>query len=204
MPATRPPSIALALCALATASAAAQSGGGEFTAEERERLRAGELVRRPESRTEGRRHYVGGASWQRVEAEPERVWAAVLDVSAYPRLIPSLESARLVEDRGARRVLRMRHRYSFVTAEYHAIARIDRRARIVRFVLDHSRPRDIRDGRGFLSVHPYRGGSVVAWAVQADVGNRLLSGVFGPLLRDWILRVPWCVRGHLEPGRPTC
>ena len=44
----------------------------------------------------------------------------------------------------------------------------------------------------------------MTWGVMADPGSSILRGVFGGVITDWILKVPWCVRGRLEPGQPGC
>lgn len=186
------------------AAAHAQPAAAPFTAEERRRLRAGELVERPTTRTEDGFHYVGGTSWQRVRAPRDEVWRAVLDVDRYPRLLPGVDRARLARDGSDRRILHLRHRYAFVTASYYAIQRIDRAEHTLHFELDRSRPHDIRAGHGFLRVHAYRGGSIVTWGVMADVGSGLLTGILEPIFRRWILAVPTCVRGALEPDQPAC
>lgn len=191
------------LAALITAAAAAQSAA-PFTRSERRRLVRGELVTRPETRLEGGFHYVGGTSWQRVRAPRERVWRVVQDIDLYPRLIPGVDEARLIEDRGARRLIFLRHRYALVSASYYAWVRADRDAHTLHFELDRSRPHDVRAGRGFLTVEPYRGGSIVTWGVRADVGSGLVTGVIEPLVRRWILEVPRCVRAVLEPDQPGC
>jgi ribosome-associated toxin RatA of RatAB toxin-antitoxin module len=141
----------------------------------------------------------------RVRAPRDRVFEEVLDVRAYPRLIPGVVEARLVEDTPERRVVYLRHQLAIVSAAYHAVVRVDRPAHTVRFDLDRTRPADVRAGRGFVSVTPYRGTeSIVTWGVMADPGSAILRGVFGGVIQDWILKVPWCVRGRLEPGQPGC
>lgn len=194
----------LSLIALAS-SALAQERGAPFTPEERSRLLAGELVRRPDARREGNGRYIGGTSWQRVRAPREEVWRVIEDVRNYPRLIPGVDTARVVEDRGDERVIFLRHSYSFVHASYYARVRIQRDDHTIRFDLDRSRPHDIRDGRGFITLDRYGDDeTIVTWGVMADVGSGILTGVFAPVIHDWILRVPWCVRGRIEPGQGTC
>lgn len=185
-------------------SALAQRGerGAPFTPEERQRLLAGELVRRPDQRREGSNIYIGGTSFQRVHASRDAVWAAINDVASYPRLIPGVDQARLIEERGSRRVIYLRHRYSFVTASYYAAVRVDRRHFTIHFELDPSRPHDVRDGRGFITLDRYGPeDTIVTWGVMADVGSGILTGVFAPVIHDWILRTPWCVRGFVERRR---
>ncbi len=201
----RPIAAALTISALLVASLALAQrpeAGAPFTPEERQRLLGGELVRRPDERREGGFSYIGGTSWIRVAAPRERVWEIINDVSLYPRLIPGVSEARVVEEHGSRRVIYVRHTYSFVSAAYSASVRAERRRWTISFELDPSRPHDVRDGRGFLTLDRYgRGETIVTWGVMADVGSGIVTGVFAPVIHDWILKVPWCVRGQLEPGR---
>jgi len=195
-----------ALCCVALAAAAQDEGTREFDAAERRALRAGELVRRPRTRTEGRFRYLGGTSFIRVRAPHARVWALALDTSRYTRLIPGVVEARLIEDHGDTRLVYLRHQLSLVRAAYFAHVTIDREAHTVHFELDRSRPHDVRAGRGFLTVDPYRGGreAILTWGVMADPGSSVVRGIFGGVIEDWILKVPWCVRGAAEPGREGC
>ena len=182
----------------------AQSSGGEFTAAERRTLRAGELVQRPATRNEGGFNYLGGNSWLRVRAPIDRVWQTVRDPSTYPRLIPSLTDVSVIEERPGSRLVRMQHRHSFATASYYARIRIDDERRHMSFALDRSRPHDLRAGRGFITLSSYRGDTIVAWGVLADIGGGVVMQVFGPFLYDWMLKVPRCVRGEVEPGAEAC
>lgn len=194
-------------CLLVAGWAAAQPSrvAEPFTREERARLRAGELVRRPEQRREGAAAYIGGMSWQRVRAPRERVWETLLDASLYPRLIPAVDRAEVLEARDDRRWMHLRHTYLFVSVGYHATVTLDRERYTITFELDRSRPSDIRDGRGFISLDRHgEDETIVTWGVRADVGSGILTGVFAAVIHDWILRVPHCVRGQLEPGRETC
>ncbi|MFK7991121.1 MAG: SRPBCC family protein [Sandaracinaceae bacterium] len=193
----------MAASSLVGAVAVAQEGGAGFAPAERERLLAGQLVRRPTTSREGSHRYIGGTSFQRVPAPQEQVWQMVLDEQVYPHLIPGLQEVRVIEREGNRSIMRLRHQYSFVNASYHAVVTVEARHHTVHFELDHSRPADIRDGRGFITVDSYRGGSIVTWGVRADVGQGLLTGVFAPVIHDWILRPPHCIRGYAR-GRIVC
>lgn len=204
-PKRRRPSLALVALLLAAsslaASAFAQDGG--FSAEERRRLLGGELVKRDVTRTEGRSQLFGGTSWQRVHAPIDRVWATVSDVSAYPRLIPSLERVRVVAEEGDTRVVHMEHVYSIASSSYYVRMQVDEAQHAIRFALDPSRPHDIQAGRGFVSLSSYRGDTIVAWGMLADVGGGALLQVFGPFLNEWLLLPPRCVRDEVEPGRTS-
>jgi carbon monoxide dehydrogenase subunit G len=199
--------VALVLSLALAAIAVAQQGEAEFTAQERTRLIAGELVRRPAQRREGTVSYIGGTSFMRVDAPPERIWEEIVDAGNYTELIPGVEEARWVEGHGEgdRRVIYLRHAYAFVTIGYHANVRLDHDAYTIRFDLDRTRPRDIQDGRGYITIAPYRRGreSIVTWGVLADVGGGIVTGVFAPVIYDWILRVPYCIRNHMA-GETAC
>ena len=47
--------------------------------------------------------------------------------------------------------------------------------RSLEFHLDASRPHDIRSGRGFLSLSPYRGGTIVSWGMLVDPGAGVVT-----------------------------
>jgi carbon monoxide dehydrogenase subunit G len=190
----------LAIVSCLAASAAAQDTS-EFTPRERERLLAGELVRRDIVRREGRRELYGGASWQLVRAPIERVWRTVNDPQAYTRLIPSLDRVRVVEDRADRRLLYMHHSYGIGETEYHVVMRVDEGEHALRFDLDESRPHDMRAGRGFIHLTAYRGHTIVSWGMLADAGGGLIMQLFAGVLNDWLLLPPRCVRDEIEPGR---
>jgi carbon monoxide dehydrogenase subunit G len=190
-----------ALVTLVAAFGAAQTSrvAAPFTRQERAQLRAGELVRRPEQQRVGDAVYVGGMSWQRVRAPRDRVWETILDTRLYARLIPGVDRAEVLERRENRRVMYMRHTYLFVSVGYHANVRIDPDSYTIEFDLDRSRPHDIRDGRGFITLDTYGSDeTIVTWGVRADVGSGILTGVFSAVIDDWILRVPYCVRGQME------
>lgn len=196
--------LGLAAAAVSAAGAAAQSSSAPFTAAERRRLRAGELVKREVTRSEGPYHLVGGTSWQRVDAPLERVWQLVRDPRHYPRIIPSLTHVRVVGRDGSDRVIHMEHRQSLATAEYYARVHLDEADHRVRFELDRGRPHDVRAGRGFIALSPYHGDTIVAWGVLADIGGGILQHVFGPTLNEWLLEVPRCVRNQIEHGHSGC
>lgn len=185
---------------LIAAGATAQDRS-EFTAEERQRLLGGELVRRDIVRREGRRELYGGASWQLVRAPIDRVWRTVNDPRVYTRLIPSLDRVRVVEREGDRRLLYMHHSYGIGETEYHVVMRANEDEHELRFDLDESRPHDMRAGRGFIQLTPYRGHTIVSWGMLADAGGGIIMQLFAPVLNEWLLLPPRCVRDEIEPGR---
>ncbi len=196
-----------AACAVAMvcASGAAQDDGGAFTEAEQRTLVGGELLRRDLSHREGDRQLYGGASWQRVHAPIERVWEVATDPRSLTQLIPSLDEARVVSQQDGARVIYMHHSYAIAETSYYVRMEIDDAARSLRFRLDPSRPHDIREGRGFLSLSSYRGDTIVAWGMLVDPGAGVVTQLFGPMLNEWLLLPPRCMRDAVEPGRgPTC
>lgn len=186
---------------LFVASPVAAQGERPFSAEERAQLLRGEMVRRDVSRSENGATLFGGASWMRVEAPIDRVWALITSPASYPRLIPSLESVRVVERDEGETVMAMHHAFGIGEADYFARMRVDAPARTISFELDTDRPRDVQSGRGFITLSPFRGGTIVAWGMLADVGAGMLQRMFGSFLNDWLLKPPRCIRDELEPGR---
>lgn len=191
-----------ALCAVASVATAQQESSAAFSASERRALMAGELVRRNVVRREGRNRLFGGTSWMRVRAPLDEVWSTISAPSAFPRLIPSLDRVRVVEDNDGERVMWMHHSYAISETEYYIVMRTDPERHEIRFELDRSRPHgSLRAGRGFLSLSSYRGGTIVSWGMLADVGAGMVQQVFGPFLNDWLLKPPRCIRDEVEPGR---
>lgn len=182
-------------------SAGAQGHG--FTEPERAALIAGELVRRDFSRAEAGGVSYGGASWQRVEAPIDEVWRAATDPSALTRLIPSLDVARVVETRDRTRVLYLHHSYGIGEASYYVTMELDPSEHALHFQLDPSRPHDIRGGRGHMRLTPYRGGTIVEWGMLVDPGGGVVMELFGPMLGEWLLLPPRCIRDEVEPGRES-
>jgi carbon monoxide dehydrogenase subunit G len=183
---------------------AAQETAEPFSLDEQRRLRAGELVTRDVARREGPFRMQGGTSWNRVHAPIDEVWAMVDDLSAYPRLIPSLDEARLIEEQGDERLIYMRHAYSLATASYYARVHLEPERYHVRFDLDVTRPHDLRAGRGFITLSPFHGDTIVAWGVLADVGGGLVTQVFGSMMQQWMLEVPRCIKNEIELGYSRC
>ena len=138
----------------------------------------------------------------RVRAPIDAVWPTVLDPSMYPRLIPSLDRTRVVERDGDNSVLFMHHSYAIAETEYYMRVSVEEAEHTVRFRLDRSRAHgSIREGRGFIALRSYRGGTIVSWGMLADVGAGMVMRVFGPFLNEWLLLPPRCIRDEIEPGR---
>ncbi len=175
--------------------ATAFDGEGDFTPEERAKLARGELVTRTIERRRGQSVLVGGLSWLRVRATPAELWEILVDPTSYGHILPSAEESTIVARGESSVVVRVRHRYGLVRASYHAVLRFDEGAHMLSFTLDTRRPRDIRSGYGFMLLTPVgRDRTDVTWGVMGDVGSDVVAGLLRPLMQEWMLRVPECLR----------
>lgn len=196
---------AVATVVLLGATAVAQQSGSDasegFSADERRRLAAGQLVTRPTSRRRGQLQLIGGSAWQVVDQPVEVTWRALEDHRAYVRMLPATEEAQLVSQRDHERVMRIRHAVGFVTAQYHLRLTYDEDRHDVAFRLDRQRPSDLRAAWGFIQVQPFEDTtdrSLVSYGVMADPGGGVLGGVLRGQIHDWLLRVPSTIRGYLH------
>jgi hypothetical protein len=192
---------ALAAWALVAPRAAAIESR-EFSSQEEALLRAGKLVVRPEQRTVGSAHLLGGLSWQVINASPTTVWHALTDVRGYPHFLPAVEQALLVESSGTNQTLFIRHRLGFITASYWVRAVHDPAHARLRFRLDRDHPGSIRDAWGELRVTPYADRkSVVSLAIMTDLGEGLFVGLVRANVHEWMLRVPEQLKRFVESRR---
>jgi ribosome-associated toxin RatA of RatAB toxin-antitoxin module len=174
----------------------------EFSSEEEAQLRAGKLVVRPEERHVGRARLLGGMSWQLIDATPSRVWRALTDVRAYPRFLPAVEQAQLMESNGSRESLFIRHRLGFITASYWVNAVLEATHGRLRFKLDREHPSSIKDAWGELRVTPFeREQSVVSLAIMTDLGDGLVAGLVRANVHEWMLRVPEQLKRYMSTHR---
>jgi len=168
----------------------------DFTADERARLERGQLVSRPTERRRGQSVLVGGVSWLRVTASADSLWRIARDPGAYAHILPAAEEARVVARGESGVIVRIRHRYGLVGAAYHASLRFDDSAHMLSFSLDRTRPHDIRQGYGFMMITRVDDTHAdVTWGAMADVGSDVVAGMLRPLMQEWMLRVPECLRG---------
>ncbi|MET0388719.1 MAG: SRPBCC family protein [Polyangiales bacterium] len=193
--------MSVVLAVVMTASAppeASATDTRELSSQEEAELRAGKLVVRPELRMLRGVRWMGGMAWQLIEASPERVYNALLDVPAYAKYLPAAEEVRLVSAQPPETVF-VKHRLGFVRANYHARTLRDPARRTVRFRMDHDHPSSIRDAWGELHVSPYgRDRSIVSLVIMADLGDGFVVGMIREQVHTWMLRVPALIKRHVE------
>jgi carbon monoxide dehydrogenase subunit G len=172
---------------------------------DRQALLGGATVSRPvrfERGDEG--SYIGGVSYQVVQASPARVLAALSDVDALPRALPRTQSATLVSrDAGGARVELVQGNAPFLVTYTVKLAQ-EPGGDVIRFWLDPERPHDVRDVWGFFRVTPFgRGKSLVTLAVALDIGPGLARMLLSDRVERMILRAPAKIREYVEPARLT-
>ena len=112
----RPLALAGAMLAV-TASPALADG---LTAPEQVRLARGEPVSRPQVSSSGeRRRYVGGVTYEIVDATPRDLGAVLDDVTTWRRILPSTrDDARRVGERGPDPLVQVTHGSALVQVAY--------------------------------------------------------------------------------------
>jgi ribosome-associated toxin RatA of RatAB toxin-antitoxin module len=148
--------------------------------------------------------YIGGLSYQVVQASPARVLAALSDVESLPRALPRTQSATLVSrDHDGARVELVQGKAPFLVTYTVRLAH-EPGSDAIRFWLDPGRPHDVRDVWGFFRVTPFgHDKSLVTLAVALDIGPGLARMLLADRVERMILRAPAKIREYVEPARLT-
>lgn len=170
-----------------------------FSASERDALGGGGMVSRPLRFDQQGGSYVGGVSYQVVDARPEMVLAALSDVANWPEALPKTKSARLVASANGISRVELVQGGSLVDARYALmLERAD--GETIRFWLDPSRPHDIRDVWGFFRVQAFPGGrSLITVGAALDLGDGLARALFEDKIARMVLHAPQKIRAFVEP-----
>jgi len=170
-----------------------------LTAHDREKLLGGSMVSRPQRFEHAGGRYVGGVSYQVVDARPEVVLAALSDVANWPRALPKTKSARLLDSVNGLTRVELVQGSNLVDARYAVVLeRAD--AETIRFWLDPSRPHDIRDVWGFFRVQAFPGGrSLITVGAALDLGDGLARALFEDRIARMMLHAPRKIRSFVEP-----
>lgn len=191
--------LCVALAAL-PASAAEPQAEAPFTHRERRALEAGATVERPMRFDTGAGRYVGGLSYQIIDARPEVVLSALSDVSNWPSALPRTKSARLLGTEDGVSRVELVQGSGLVDARYTLMLERAHDGETIRFWLDPSKPRDIRDVWGFFRVQPLPGGrSLITVAAALDLGEGLARMLFEDKIASMMLRTPRQIRAFVEP-----
>ena len=195
--------LALLLCAPAPATAEPRprhvTAARAFSAGERGALDAGRMVSRAMRFEHGGGRYVGGVSYQVVEARPELVLAALSDVRNWPDALPRTKSARLLDSQNGVSRVELVQGGALVDARYTVVlSQAD--PETIRFWLDPSAPHDIRDVWGFFRVRELPGGrSLITVGAALDLGDGIARMLFEDKIAGMLLRAPHKIREFVEP-----
>ena len=171
-----------------------------LTAAERQALLDGQRVERPLRFAARGGAYVGGIAYQLVRARPTDVFDALEDVERLEEILPRTQSARLLESSGlTSRIVLTQGAGPFLASYGLQLVRVPDRGEL-RFWLDPSTPRDIRDVWGFFRASPGPGGrTLVTVAIAVDLGPGLVKALFEDRVQALLLRSVSRLREAVEP-----
>jgi len=183
-------------------AAAKGDGSSNFSSDELRSLAAGKLVRRPVAQRRGDLHLIGGTSFQVIDAPIHVVWQALLDTQHYPRMMPEVVEAKLVDKAESKRTLFMRQgNLSMLEVKYFLAVNLDSKRRDIEFRLDPSHDNDLRSAYGFYNLRPFKddaGRTLLSYGIMADIGSGLLVSLARDTVHEWMLRTPWLVKRFIE------
>ncbi len=192
--------LALVLALPVSAAAEPEVASRTLSAGERARLEAGGMVARSLRFHEGRGRYVGGVSYQVVDAKPEAVLAALSDVTNWPNALPRTKSARLVSSADGLSRVELVQGTALVDARYTVVLDRAPDGETIRFWLDPSLPHDIADVWGYFRVKELPGGrSLITVGAALDLGNGITRLLFEDKIAGLMLRAPRQIRDFVEP-----
>lgn len=202
-PSLIPPAALVAVACLVSSVVAAQTL--EFSAAERKRLAAGDMVRQ-ELENSRRNGFYGGSGWVLIDAPAEMVFAALVDWNSYVRAFPNTVEVRELSRKGDRSLVRMRLGHPVISVTYHLEMQRDDERHMLSFRQVSTHPSDLDDIRGYWRLFSQKDGRtlavyVVALNVPMGIVNMVGSRFENETMRG-ILGVPWHLKKWVEgPGR---
>jgi hypothetical protein len=182
------PVVAASLLLVAPAARADGLSAGETA-----RLLRGEPVSRPQQLDRGSHHYVGGVTYEVIDAAPGQVTALMDDVKSWRRLLPRTREATPVGEADGDSLVELTHGSSLVQVSY--TLRLHRDGTSMRFWMDRGRSHDIDDAWGYArSIALPDGRTLLTWGILVDMGPGLLRELFESRVQTLALAVPDRVR----------
>ena len=172
-----------------------------LTRSESASLERGQIVVRPTTERRGPLRLFGGTSYIVVDMSVRDAWASITDDSSqYRHMLPQVHSATEVSrDGNAERLIHFTHEVGPVSAEYSLRFQYNRQTKTVMFRLDASRAHDIRAAWGFFRLRSHGDGkTLVSFGAMVDMGSGLISGALRTRLHEWVLKIPWTFKRHVE------
>lgn len=191
--------LAVALSALClTLITAGDARAGGLTKDEKARLERGEVVRRELEFELDTGRYVGGVAYVIINAPAERVMAALLDIKAYPQILPLLSEAKDAGARGGDRLVQLTHFVRVGTTQYTTRVRREDPG-LVRFWVDPSFPHDMDDAWGYFRVHAIDTNRVLfSYGVALNLGFGIARILFESKIQGFAMRTPELVKRYVE------
>lgn len=188
--------LATALLTTALVAAAPAARADALTSVETDRLLRGETVVRSQELDRGARHYVGGVSYQVLDAAPGDLEAIVDDVATWRRFLPKAREVQRVGALEGDDLVEFTHGSTLLSVGY--TMRFHRDGNVLRFWVDRSRAHDIDDAWGYLRAEPLPDGrTLLTWGILIDMGPGLLRNLFESKVQAMALTVPARVRDVL-------
>jgi hypothetical protein len=177
------------LAATAVMLAASSVHADGLSSDETARLLRGEAVSRTQQLDRGSRHYVGGVTYEIVDAAPAELSSLLDDVSSWRRFLPKAHEATRVGAVEGDSLVEIIHGSSLIQVAY--TLQVHRDAEGVRFWLDRDRAHDIEDAWGYLRATPMpHGRTLLTWGILVDMGPGLLRDLFEDKVQAQALGVP--------------
>lgn len=178
----------------------AQDLSRPLSAQERTQLGAGELVARETVERRGRLQLIGGTSYQVIDRPVEEVWQTLTGPSAdYRHMLPQVRRARELQRNGNERLIQFTHRVGPVRIGYALRFDFQPERKVIVFRLDEDQPHDIRAAWGFVRVRRWgQNKTLISFGAMVDIGTGVLSSAVLPTVHEWVLKIPWTIRRHVE------
>jgi hypothetical protein len=186
----------LAVCLTANLASAWASDTGLNRVERRE-LRAGEVVERPMSFEEGEGSFVGGVSYQLVNAEPAVVLAELSTVDNLPHMLPFTLAAEVVQRSSQATFVELTQGKAPFVGRY--TVQLVREGDQLSFWLDRDRPSNVDDLWGYFRVRPFDDGkTLLTVAIALDLGPGVTRWLFEDKIQRVVLSTPQKIRHFVE------
>lgn len=140
-----------------------------FTASEKEKLKAGKTIRKPlaSSRQKG---FFGGSGYTLIDAPVDAVWATIQDFKAYDKMFSATAAVKRIAKRGNTSLVHYKMGYKLISLEYFLEVKSDKANRTISFNLVENKPHDIDMAKGYWKLFPQPGNrTLVAYVVSAKI-----------------------------------
>jgi ribosome-associated toxin RatA of RatAB toxin-antitoxin module len=158
-------SVALSIFMFASLNVAAVN----FSPDEKEKLKAGQTIRKPLA-SSGQKGFYGGSGYTLIDAPVDVVWQAIQDFESYHRVFDATADVRQVARKGNISMIRYQMGYKMINLEYFLEVNLDEANHTMSFSLLEDKPHDIDMARGYWKLFAQPGNrTLVAYVVSAKV-----------------------------------